>query len=109
MISEKQLYIKADEYLFYLSKFQKEEAIDSNYTFEEREAIKGILFKEELILRNGTIFAITQLGRATLLQGGLYKKYKRKKLLRIATYIAAIAGVIAAFVGIVTMYLTLMR
>ena len=109
MSIEEQLYKKADTYLIALSKFQDEATIDANYTFEECEAIKGILFKEELILRNGRIFAITQLGKATLLQGGLYKKYRQKRLLHIATYTAAVAGVIAALVGIATLFITILR
>lgn len=109
MITEKQLYIEADEYLQALARNEDFKKIDDNiHSNERRDAIHAILEKEGAAQYFGGLgFLITQHGRLIMLEGGLYNRYKNRKRKEIILIIGAISSMIAAVASVIALIMAL--
>lgn len=110
-MNEEQLYIEADKYLLALAKKMDYKILDSEIPSNaQREAIHGILERERAAQCFGNLgFLITQNGYAIICEGGLHKKYKKKKRKEIGTYIGIICGIIAAIASVATLIISLAK
>ena len=110
-MNEEQLYIDADKYLFALAERKDYKTLDSEiHSNSQRDAIHGILEREGAAQYFGNLgFLITQNGQAIICEGGLYKKYKKRKRKEIGTYIGIISGIIAAIASVATLIITLLK
>ena len=98
------MYSETDKYLIALFKHQShEDACKVFSSYDMQESVLGIHKNDGLIDYMPGRYLITQFGKAEINKGGLHKMYLRKKRLRVATYIAAISGIIAAVASIFTL------
>lgn len=109
MITEKQLYIEADEYLQALARNEDYKKLDDYiHSNERRDAIHAILEKEGAAQYFGGLgFLITQHGRLIMLEGGLYSRYKKRKRKEIILTIGAISSMIAAVASVIALIMAL--
>jgi hypothetical protein len=111
-MEEEQLYLEADKYLTALSEHKSQAEAEKVFSsFVMKESVQGILIKEGLIVHmvSSNTDCISQLGKAEINKGGLYKRYLKEKrqeqaVLESAKWskIAAIASVSSIIIAIIS-------
>ena len=104
-----QLYIEADKILQILSEDRGPQDLNKLFPIKDitiRDGAIGLLKKERLIddtMSGG--FILLPLGNAYRMEGGFYKRFRRKRCLHIATYVAAMCSLVTLLITIVNILL----
>lgn len=103
-----QLYIEADKILQILSENRGPQDLNKLFPIMDiaiRDGAIGLLQKERLIDTMSGGFILLPLGNAYRMEGGFYKRFRRKRCLQIATYIAAMCSLVTLLITIINILL----